>query len=172
MYLIHHGIDGQKWGVRNGPPYPLDANDLSAAERKADTGEIKRASGVKEAVKNSKTMSNDELRKSAERLELESRYVRAVQNQQGKSFVERAANKLNTVSNLLNSTSSIIQSVTGKNLAQLIQKPDGNDVMKKKIADLELENKYYNEVRKKNKRMKDPGEYIDWDTIFDDWLSE
>lgn len=21
--LYHHGIDGQKWGVRNGPPYPL-----------------------------------------------------------------------------------------------------------------------------------------------------
>ena len=23
-YLSHHGIKGQKWGVRNGPPYPLD----------------------------------------------------------------------------------------------------------------------------------------------------
>lgn len=23
-YLAHHGIDGQKWGIRNGPPYPLD----------------------------------------------------------------------------------------------------------------------------------------------------
>lgn len=22
-YLMHHGIQGQKWGVRNGPPYPL-----------------------------------------------------------------------------------------------------------------------------------------------------
>lgn len=22
--LAHHGVDGQKWGVRNGPPYPLD----------------------------------------------------------------------------------------------------------------------------------------------------
>lgn len=24
-YLVHHGIKGQKWGVRNGPPYPLDS---------------------------------------------------------------------------------------------------------------------------------------------------
>lgn len=25
--LAHHGIKGQKWGVRNGPPYPLDRNN-------------------------------------------------------------------------------------------------------------------------------------------------
>jgi hypothetical protein len=23
--LMHHGIPGQKWGVKHGPPYPLDA---------------------------------------------------------------------------------------------------------------------------------------------------
>lgn len=33
--LEHHGIDGQKWGVRNGPPYPLAAGDHSAAEKRA-----------------------------------------------------------------------------------------------------------------------------------------
>ena len=22
-YLSHHGVEGQKWGDRNGPPYPL-----------------------------------------------------------------------------------------------------------------------------------------------------
>ena len=44
--LNHHGILGQKWGKRNGPPYPLDAGDHSAAEKKAgwrkslDAGEI------------------------------------------------------------------------------------------------------------------------------------
>lgn len=26
-YLMHHGIKGQKWGVRNGPPYPLKKNN-------------------------------------------------------------------------------------------------------------------------------------------------
>lgn len=33
-YLAHHGILGQKWGRRNGPPYPLDESDHSAAEKK------------------------------------------------------------------------------------------------------------------------------------------
>ena len=35
VYLAHHGILGQKWGKRNGPPYPLDAEDHSAAEKRA-----------------------------------------------------------------------------------------------------------------------------------------
>lgn len=34
-YLAHHGILGQKWGKRNGPPYPLGGGDYTAAERKA-----------------------------------------------------------------------------------------------------------------------------------------
>ena len=34
-YLVHHGILGQKWGKKNGPPYPLDSEDHSARERKA-----------------------------------------------------------------------------------------------------------------------------------------
>lgn len=33
-YIEHHGIKGQKWGKRNGPPYPLDAEDHSAEEKK------------------------------------------------------------------------------------------------------------------------------------------
>lgn len=35
MELQHHGILGQKWGKKNGPPYPLSrTGDWSAAERR------------------------------------------------------------------------------------------------------------------------------------------
>ena len=33
--LYHHGILGQQWGHRNGPPYPLSASDHSISEKKA-----------------------------------------------------------------------------------------------------------------------------------------
>lgn len=40
--LFHHGILKQKWGVRNGPPYPLSGGDYSPAEKKAIYAERKR----------------------------------------------------------------------------------------------------------------------------------
>lgn len=65
-YLMHHGILGMRWGQRNGPPYPLDAKDHSAAEKKA--GWMKSLSG---AVKDHKRK-----KKQAKALE-KARQVRA-----------------------------------------------------------------------------------------------
>lgn len=33
-YLQHHGIKGQKWGKKNGPPYPLDPSSYTSSEKK------------------------------------------------------------------------------------------------------------------------------------------
>lgn len=33
--LYHHGIKGQKWGKKNGPPYPLGVSDHSTSEKRA-----------------------------------------------------------------------------------------------------------------------------------------
>lgn len=37
--LYHHGIAGQRWGSRNGPPYPLGNSQKSSAEKKAEKNE-------------------------------------------------------------------------------------------------------------------------------------
>lgn len=34
--LYHHGVKGQKWGVKNGPPYPIENNGKVAKVRKHD----------------------------------------------------------------------------------------------------------------------------------------
>lgn len=41
-FLEHHGILGQKWGRKNGPPYPLGSGDHSVGEKRAA-----KAAGVK-----------------------------------------------------------------------------------------------------------------------------
>lgn len=47
-YLAHHGIKGQKWGDKNGPPYPLRPGAHSAAEKKHKTRSILRS--IKEDI--------------------------------------------------------------------------------------------------------------------------
>ena len=34
-YLSHHGVKGQKWGKKNGPPYPLDSKTAERVKSKA-----------------------------------------------------------------------------------------------------------------------------------------
>lgn len=50
LYLAHHGIRGQKWGVKNGPPYPLKGGDYS----KSEVQEIYEARKSKNSIYNKK----------------------------------------------------------------------------------------------------------------------
>lgn len=112
--LYHHGILGQKWGKRNGPPYPLGSEDHSASEKKAGwrksvkkdkpvTSKNYRRKPTKaysEAkIKDINKMSNEDLRKSNERLRLEQEHARltgGIPSNRGliSKFGERIGNNL------------------------------------------------------------------------------
>jgi len=57
-YIAHHGIMGQKWGKKNGPPYPLGSSDHSASERKA---------GWRQSLLDKRKTKQERLRKKEER---------------------------------------------------------------------------------------------------------
>lgn len=38
-HLEHHGIENQRWGDRNGPPYPLEPDQMTAAQQRANANE-------------------------------------------------------------------------------------------------------------------------------------
>lgn len=47
-WLVHHGIEGQKWGVRNGPPYPLSRQKSGKIKSTKKTEHKKKNSGYKD----------------------------------------------------------------------------------------------------------------------------
>lgn len=55
-YLVHHGIKGQKWGVQNGPPYPLKPGIAARVKTRLRYGR-KDAEDVKKASDKAKTLS-------------------------------------------------------------------------------------------------------------------
>lgn len=59
-YLAHHGILGQHWGKKNGPPYPLRPGAHSASEKKA--GWRKSLDDKREERKKNRQPSEDYLR--------------------------------------------------------------------------------------------------------------
>lgn len=92
--LYHHGIKGQEHGVRNGPPYPL-SRKVSTGKRlikkmSNTTADMKRKhtehleekkkrkalkrSNESERKQDPKTMTDDELRKAINRMDLEIRF--------------------------------------------------------------------------------------------------
>lgn len=56
--LYHHGIKGQKWGVKNGPPYPLDKNGKPTKSNSSTTS-INRSKNINESIRKGKIRINN-----------------------------------------------------------------------------------------------------------------
>lgn len=71
--IYHHGILGQKWGKRNGPPYPLGASDKSYLENKYERqkASVKNLQQKRREVAQTKGITSDKYSKVSKKLYLE-----------------------------------------------------------------------------------------------------
>lgn len=87
-YLAHHGILGQRWGHKNGPPYPLDASDHSASEKKAGwrkslstaIKDHKKKKQRQKALAKARVARTENLKKEAERQKYEEEKEKALKS--------------------------------------------------------------------------------------------
>ena len=95
-YLQHSGILGMKWGKRNGPPYPLNYNDLSQEEKDQAKQKAVRSGNITEAVNNIDYFTDGELRELKERFKLdqEVKSLAAESINTGEKVIDATMNKI------------------------------------------------------------------------------
>lgn len=156
-YFEHHGILGQKWGKKNGPPYPLDYDKLSSEERSKDKQRaISEGDAETVAYKNNKKYySNQEMQDVINRYRLNSQISefdakdKAIKAGKPKTeklletmeTVTKVGNKLasgiNAGSNIYNNVAKIMNALGDADLPIIGEKKDKKDKKKQttKIID-------------------------------------
>lgn len=117
-YFEHHGILGQKWGKKNGPPYPLDYSKLSAEERAKDKQRAIDEGDVESVAykKNKNYFTNQEINDVINRYQLNARISQLNAESQkakaGKSKVDQFLSTMDTVQNVGNKLANGIDAGT------------------------------------------------------------
>lgn len=141
LYLAHHGILGQKWGKKNGPPYPLDYKKLSPEERQLAKKNAIERGDIKEAQFNKQYWSSQEINDVINRFNTEQRLndLNASTVKSGKSTVEKILSSLSTTQKLLSGTTSVFKAA--KEFSKIFEAPEDKDKTKDKVSftDKELE---------------------------------
>lgn len=112
-YLAHHGILGQKWGKKNGPPYPLDYKKLSEEERaKAKESAIRRGD-VKEAQFNKEYFTDQEVRQVMERFDLNQKLSKVADPAKQSNFekIENFVNKADRTAKMIDKGTDVWNTV-------------------------------------------------------------
>lgn len=173
--MIHEGIKGMKWGVKNGPPYPLQAGQHSSSEIKKNPSLRKSigksvVSAVHKAkewrrMQNPKKMTNEELKSRIERLRNEEEYRKLsgkktkqqrvqLRVAAGEAFIKSFMSKLGVRvggagQNLGNLVSNAASKVFESSLSEKKVKRYEN-----KLKALEAQNKYKEAVKKRGEQAE------------------
>lgn len=132
--LYHHGIKGQEWGDRNGPPYPLDSNASVQAKKKKKSlvtriknkrkgKQLQKAKAAKKAEREEKAriinsgdpdkvksisakLTNEELNEALSRIELNSAISQYTKGGK-KKIAKTGMDYINDLGNIAQNISSI-----------------------------------------------------------------
>lgn len=145
-FLVHNGILGQRWGHRNGPPYPLNKSAYSMAEKKANGISPKASSPKISGAKFNNKPANTSLKKIVQG---EKKKVSLNDIEQG---AKSAQNVINSASRLNNSVDKAIPKSKQKK-ADLSSISD--DELRRKVNRLNLEKQYSQLTSKETARGTD-----------------
>lgn len=142
--LMHHGKLGQKWGARNGPPYPLRARQISAAEKSA-AKEAGKAFVSKSAKKIEKIKAKEEKIKEKIRVSAEKENLR---NEKEKLKAAKEKVKFEKA--------QIKQNKTDKKRATKVAKQEAKQKeLDQKLADKAAKQKYAEDQKRLMAEVKD-----------------
>ncbi len=121
-YLAHHGVDKQKWGHRNGPPYPLKPTQMTESQKKANAHES--------WFKRKKREYEERKRKAAEEKELHKKGLLTEKDKKDiydKADITEAYKHKSELSN--------------KEISNLLNRYDMQQMLSQKVANLEYKEK-------------------------------
>lgn len=116
--LTHSGIDGMRWGIRNGPPYPL-SRDISTGSRLKTNSSGKKSGGISAYLQTRKV-------KKKKQVALEKARQTKAENAQKKQTAEEHADEVKKIleSGDRNKIKSIASEVSYNELNNALQKAD------------------------------------------------
>ncbi len=146
--LTHHGILGMKWGKRNGPPYPLNDSDKSAAEKKAEKENIK-------------DLSDSELKKRVQRMNLEKSYKNLSKQNQKVSPLESTKKIVDSTSNMVNKAKQLSRESANKQRKPLDLSSMSDQELRDRINRFNLEQRYNDIFGDESRNVSRGHKYVD-----------
>jgi len=194
LYIAHHGVDGQRWGQRNGPPYPLirqgrEKFSKFVKQRKAnkaldnkkklrklkeddpDTYEnlkqkTLRSGSADDVLQFQGDLTNDELRNAVNRLDLEKRLkdISKSEKKKGFDFYKKFTNGAKLTKDMADA---------GKAMAQMMAAMNKLSKDEKKPKDKETETETGTGTKSKKKKEENEPMDGEWRPAFDpsEWLN-